>query len=227
MYRYITLFVLLLVGCQEQSIRQSSSVHICILEDKSEDFEIQPLSNWLKQMVEIEHLDSIRISYEVLNDLPFHGTTEIQFNRTTGLLSNEVENRQKEKAFFEKIETELFSSDSLKKNAPKSYLYPILVKHLNEGQADEIHLFSDLKENNSFINLYHFNSLEFQRNYKAIKSAFEAVELKDGNTKVYLYYKVQNYQDGIYYGLLIKLYEALLIPKGYEVHIGNINPLMP
>lgn len=226
MYKMILiLFALLLAGCQEQSSKQSSSVSICVLEDKSEDFEIQPSATWLKQMVDIENLDSISISYEVLNDLPFHGTTEIQFNRTTGLLSNEVENRQKEKAFFKKIEAELFSSDSLQKNAPKSYLYPILVKHLNEGRADQIHLFSDLKEN-SFINLYHFNSLEFQRNYKAIKSAFEAVELKDGNTKVYLYYKVQNYEDGIYYGLLIKLYEALLLPKGYEVHIGNINPLI-
>lgn len=216
---------LLLVGCQGQSTRQSSSVHICILEDKSEEFEIKPSATWLKQLVDIEHFDSISINYEVLNDLPFHGTTEIQFNRTTGILSNEVENRQREKRFFNSMETKLFISDSLKAESPKSYLYPILVRHLNEGQADKIHLFSDLKEN-SFINLYHFNSLEFQRNYKAIKSAFEAIELKDGDTKVYLYYKVQNYEDGIYYGLLIKLYEALLIPKGYEVHIGNINPLM-
>ncbi len=226
MYRILLLIMsLLITGCNEQTSTDQKNVYVYILDDESDEFTIEPTADWLEQLKPWSRYSKIMISHEVLDDVPYHGINTINYDGTSGVFSNEVENKQKLKVFIEEMQNQLIHPDSAGNESSKSILYPVLVDHLNHAKADEIHLFSDLKEN-SFINLYQYkNILELRRNYQEIRSAFEQIKLKEGKAKIYLYHKIEDYDSGMEFQFMIQLYKSLLEPKGYEVLIGNINPL--
>lgn len=226
MYRVLLLVMsILITGCSEHTSTDQKNVYVYILDDESDEFEIEPTAKWLEQLKPWARYSKIKISHEVLDDVPYHGINTINYEGAEGVLSNEVENKQRLKIFIEEMRNQLIQIDSAVNESSKSILYPVVVDHLNRAKADEIHLFSDLREN-SFINLYNYkNILELRRNYQEIQSAFEQIELKEGKAKIYLYHKIEDYDSGMEFQFMIQLYKSLLEPKGYEVLVGNINPL--
>ncbi|MGB0871171.1 MAG: hypothetical protein ACPGSD_16395 [Flavobacteriales bacterium] len=221
MYKLFTILLsVFILSCNNKDADTSNRISLAILHDRTDPLELIPTSEWFNTLKPWGDYPLVDVYIEVLDHLPVHTADMILKRTTQGLFSNEVETHKGTADFKRRFKMAVQDMDSLQIHQPKSILFPVLASYLNMN-VDEVHMFSDLREN-SFINLYKYKTYQdLKNNQEKIIEAFQGIAIDPGATNVYIYYKPQTYEDGLYYLTLAKIYKRVLEPKGYRIHVGR------
>jgi hypothetical protein len=215
----ITLSILLFaMACKKNT--QNKPKELVILTDHSDTMPIYPSMPWFKALRNWEQSQHTKVTFEVIDDLPFHSKDQISLNLKSGLFSNDLDNRKELKRFYGEAQKILEAQKTIEKTSPKSVIYPILADHLNKG-VSEVHLFSDLIEN-SFTRISRFKSVDYiLSNQDKLILEYSKIPVQKGSAQIHIYYYPKDYEEGLYFQAIVNLYKALLEPKGYTVKMGS------
>ncbi|MGB0871374.1 MAG: hypothetical protein ACPGSD_17425 [Flavobacteriales bacterium] len=215
----ITLSILLFMAACTKKTRNKLK-EIVILSDHSDTMPIYPTIDWFIPLKNWEEVQNSKVTFEIINDLPFHNKSHVSLTLKSGLFSNDLDNRKQLKTFYEKTQQILDAQNRTNKTSPKSVIFPILADHLNKGVI-EVHLFSDLIEN-SFTKLNRFQTAdEILKHKDKLILEYSKIPIQKGSAKIYIYYSAKDYEQGLCFQAIVNLYKALLEPKGYKIKMGS------
>jgi hypothetical protein len=215
----ITLSILLFAAACTKK-KQNKLDKMVILTDHSDVMPIYPSIGWFKALKKWNQTGKSQVTFERIDDLPFHNKQQISLDLKSGMLSNDLENRKQLKHFYQQAEHIINQQNKTQKSSPKSVIFPILAQHLNNG-VSEVHLFTDMIEN-SFTKLNRFQTAQQIIKHKdQLILDYSKIPIQKGNTQVYVYFSPKDYEQGLYIQSILEIYKAVLEPKGYKIQMGQ------